>query len=212
MIEKIKKKLSKLESNIFFDYNIGQFTWFRTGGNAKVYIIVKDNKELEIILNEINGYKYFVLGAGSNLLVRDRGYDGIIMKLGKGFNQIKINDNNIHVGASILDTNLSNFAKKNEIEGFEFFSGIPGTIGGAIKMNAGCFGRETKDNLKKILAYDKSGKKKFISSSEINLDYRSSNINESTISSNTYYFPVVICIYFYLRWINNQHNHFFSCS
>ena len=85
---------------------------FRTGGNAKVYIIVKDNKELEIILNEINGYKYFVLSAGSNLLVRDRGYDGIIIKLGKGFNQIKINDNNIHVGASILDTNLSNFAKK----------------------------------------------------------------------------------------------------
>ena len=79
----------KLNSKFFFDHNIGKLTWFRTGGNAKIFIIVENNKELEIILNEIKNYNYYILGSGSNLLVRDNGYNGIIIKLGKGFNFCK---------------------------------------------------------------------------------------------------------------------------
>ena len=78
----------KFKSKIYFDYNIGKLTWFRTGGNAKIFIIIENNKELEIVLNEINNDNFYIIGSGSNLLVRDKGYDGIILKLGKGFNKI----------------------------------------------------------------------------------------------------------------------------
>ncbi|OUW95097.1 MAG: hypothetical protein CBD97_03710, partial [Pelagibacteraceae bacterium TMED237] len=77
------KILNKLKSKIYFDYNIGKLTWFRTGGKAKILAIVENNEELEIILNEIDYKNFYILGSGSNLLVRDKGFNGIIIKLGK---------------------------------------------------------------------------------------------------------------------------------
>ena len=171
----------KLKSKFFFDHNIGKYTWFRTGGNAKVFAIVENSKELEIILNEINNDDFYILGSGSNLLVRDNGYNGTVIKLGKGFNTININDNKLEVGASILDINLSNFAFKNNIEGFEFYSGIPGSIGGAVKMNAGCFGSETKDVINSVEIYNNFFEKKTIKKNDIKLSYRSSNIKNNQI-------------------------------
>ena len=164
------KNKDKFKSKIYFDYNIGKLTWFRTGGNAKIFIIIENNKELEIILNEIRDYNHYVIGAGSNLLIRDKGFDGIILKLGKEFNNFKIDNNNLIVGSSILDINLSNYAMRNNIEGFEFFSGIPGTLGGAVKMNAGCFGNETKDILNSIEVY-KNFEKKIIMKDDLNISY-----------------------------------------
>ena len=174
---------SKLKSKIYFDYNIGRLTWFRTGGNAKIYAIVENSEELEIILNEIKNDNFYILGSGSNLLVRDGGFNGIIIKLGKGFNSYILNENKIEVGASVLDINLSNFALKNKIEGFEFYSGIPGSIGGAVKMNAGCFGSETKDMINSIETYNKNFEKKIILKKDINLRYRNSNIQNNQIIS-----------------------------
>ena len=107
-----------------------------------------------------NKEKIFILGAGSNTLVRDGGFNGMIVKLGKGFNKIILEKDLIKAGASILDLNLSKFAFLNSISNFEFYSGIPGTIGGAIKMNAGCYGNETKNVVKKISIITKTGKKK----------------------------------------------------
>ena len=172
---------NKLKSQIYFDYNIGKLTWFRTGGNAKIYAIVENSDELEIILNEANNINFHVLGAGSNLLIRDKGFNGIIIKLGKGFNSFNIIDNKLEVGASIFDVNLSNYALKNNIEGFEFFSGIPGTVGGAIKMNAGCYGSETKDRINSIEIYNNNFQKKILFKEDINLNYRSSDIKNNQI-------------------------------
>ncbi len=187
----MKNNLSKiaknLKSKIYFNYNIGKLTWFRTGGNAKIFIIIENPNELEIILNEINNDNYYILGSGSNLLVRDKGYDGIIIKLGKGFNEIKSFNGQLEVGASILDVTLSNFALRNGISGFEFFSGIPGSIGGAIKMNAGCFGSETKDKIRKIEIFNDSYEKKIIYKDEINFKYRSSNIKNKEIISKAFF-------------------------
>lgn len=183
MSNKLLEFTKKLKSKFFFDHNIGKYTWFRTGGNAKIFAIVENSTELEIILNEINNDNFFILGSGSNLLVRDNGYNGTILKLGKGFNSINIKDNRLEVGASILDINLSNYALKNSIEGFEFYSGIPGSIGGAVKMNAGCFGSETKDIIDSVEIYNKFYEKKIIKKNDIKLNYRSSNIaNEEIIT------------------------------
>lgn len=178
---------NKLKSKIYLNYNIGKLTWFRTGGDANKYIVVENSNELEIILNEIKNEKFYILGSGSNILIRDRGFDGIILKLGKGFNDIKIDNNKIEVGASILDINISNFALKNSIEGFEFYSGIPGTIGGAVKMNAGCFGSETKDNIHSIEIYDYKKNKKIIPKKDLGMFYRNSSIEDNQIISKVFF-------------------------
>ena len=184
MKEIFVKLENKLKSKIYFNYNLGKLTWFRTGGRAKIFAIVENSKELEIILNEIKNNKFYILGAGSNLLIRDNGFDGIIIKLGKGFSSLKISKNILKVGASILDVNLSNFAYKNNIQGFEFLTGIPGSIGGAVKMNAGCFGSETKDIIESIEIFNSDFKKKILLKESINLSYRSSNIQNNQIILN----------------------------
>ena len=84
MSKKIIELADKLKSKIYSDYNAGKHTWFRTGGNAKIFAIVEDNLELEIILNEINNENFYIIGSGSNLLIRDNGYNGTLIKLGKG--------------------------------------------------------------------------------------------------------------------------------
>ena len=161
MSNKLKNISNKLKSKFYFNHNIGKLTWFRTGGNANTFVIAENIDELEIILNETNE-PFYIIGAGSNILIRDNGFKGTIIKLGKGFNSFNISDDIIEVGASILDINLSNFALKNNIEGFEFFSGIPGSVGGAVKMNAGCFGSETKDKIESIEILNNNLEKKVI--------------------------------------------------
>ena len=171
----------KLKSKFLFNHEIYKSTWFKAGGNADVFCLVYDENDLEIILNNIGDIPYYVIGSGSNLLVRDGGYQGIIIKLGKLFNNLSFKENNILVGASILDKNLAKFAYINSIKNFEFFSGIPGSIGGAIKMNAGCYGFETKNLLKSINILSKKGVKKSLKKNDLNLSYRSSNLKDQEI-------------------------------
>jgi len=187
MLRNIKNIATKLNSKFYFNYNIAQQLWFQTGGLVAIYCIVFDDKELEIILNNIDGMQYEIIGAGSNLLIRDGGFSGIILKLGKYFNNISINEDTLDVGASILDTNLSKFALMNSIKNFEFYSGIPGSIGGAIKMNAGCYGNETKNILKNVTIMNKKGKKITLTKKNINLSYRSSGLSEGDIITSACY-------------------------
>ena len=177
----INKIQSKIKSNIFLDYDMKKSTWFRAGGNALGYVIVNDIPDLKTIISYSNQIKYYIMGVGSNLMVRDGGFDGLIIKLGKNFNKIKINEDTLSVGAGVLDVNLAKFALQNLIKDFEFFSGIPGTIGGAIKMNAGCYGSQTADNLKRILVINKLGKIKYLTKDELELKYRSSNLTDELI-------------------------------
>ena len=172
---------SKILSKILLNYDMGKSTWFRTGGKAKGYCIVNSLKDLSTIVSYCDQIKYYIIGVGSNLLVRDSGFDGLIIKLGRDFNKIEINNNTLSVGAAVLDLNLAKFASKNSIKDFEFFSGIPGTIGGAVKMNAGCFGSQTSDNLKRVLIINQLGKIKFINVEDLKLAYRTSNINDKTV-------------------------------
>ncbi|MDC0060702.1 UDP-N-acetylmuramate dehydrogenase [Pelagibacteraceae bacterium] len=177
----INKIQSKIKSNIFLDYDMRKSSWFRAGGNALGYVIVNNISDLKTIISYSDQIKYYIVGVGSNLMVRDGGFEGLIIKLGKNFNNIKINKDILSVGAGVLDVNLAKFALKNLIKDFEFFSGIPGTIGGAIKMNAGCYGSQTADNLKRILVINKLGKVKYLTKDELELKYRSSNLTDELI-------------------------------
>ena len=172
---------SKIKSKILFDYDMGKSTWFRAGGKAKGYVTVNNLKDLKTIVRYEDKIKYSIIGVGSNLLVRDSGYNGLIIKLGKNFNKIKIKNNILSVGASVLDINLAKFALKNSIKDFEFFVGIPGTIGGAVKMNAGCYGSQTSDNLKRVLILNAKGKIQYINLIDLNLEYRSSRLDKKSI-------------------------------
>ena len=189
-MKKIIQKICKdLKSKFYFDYDTSKNVWFRAGGNASVLCLVYDENELSFILKNIKGISYEIIGAGSNILVRDGGYDGIIFKLGKNFNNIVLHKNFIQVGAGILDVNLSKFAEINNIKNFEFFSGIPGTIGGAVKMNAGCYGFETNDVLKNIRTINSEGEFFLLDKDVLQLTYRNSNLpnKDIIISANFNY-------------------------
>tara|TARA_B100000427_G_C15497354_1_gene590427 strand:- start:841 stop:1752 length:912 start_codon:yes stop_codon:yes gene_type:complete len=189
MINKIKAIQDKLNSNFFYNFDTSKKVWFRAGGKTAVFCEVYNSNELQIILNNVGDMDYKIIGAGSNLLIRDRGYEGILLKLGKNFNQIKKHANFLEVGAGLLDVNLAKFAKQNMIKGFEFYSGIPGTIGGSIKMNSGCFGSETKDILKDVKIINSSKIENSFTKDQLELSYRSSNLSKTDIitSARFYY-------------------------
>ena len=179
--------LEKIEfsdkSNLNFDHDLSRLNWFNIGGKTKIFLLANSLKDLSIFLKKYNNRsKIFVLGAGSNTLFDDKIYEGAIIKLGKNFNNIsKLNDDLIVSGSSCLDKKLSVFAMENQIEGFEFLSCIPGSIGGGIRMNAGCYGREFKDIIASVQAIDFSGKVKTIPSSKITFKYRSTNLPNNLI-------------------------------
>ena len=129
-----------------------------------------------------NKEKIFVIGAGSNTLISDNIFDGVVIKLSKNFNRISLLKEDVIIsGSAVLDKSLSEFAAENNLSGFEFLSCIPGSIGGGIKMNAGCFGKEFKDILLSIQAINKKGNLLTIPSNEINFDYRNNDLPEDLI-------------------------------
>ena len=177
----INKIQSKIKSNIFLDYDMKKSTWFRAGGNALGYVIVNDIPDLKTIISYSNQIKYYIVGVGSNLMVRDGGFDGLIIKLGKNFNKIKINEDTLSVGAGALDVNLAKFALQNLIKDFEFFSGIPGTIGGSIKMNSGCYGKDMSDILYEVKILDRTKGLNNIKRNKLDMTYRKTSINDESI-------------------------------
>ena len=182
-IEKLEKILSEFGDNVKFNYDLKKKNWFNIGGKSKVYFKADNLKELVNFLKKLkNEKKIFILGAGSNTLITDKIFDGVVIKLSKNFNNITLlRDEIIIAGSAVLDKSLSDFAMKNNLSGFEFLSCIPGTIGGGIRMNAGCFENEFKDILLSVQAIDKIGNVKTLSSKNINFEYRKSNIPDDFI-------------------------------
>ena len=155
----LKSLLEEFNANVKFEYDLKKKNWFNIGGKTKVYYKADNLKDLVSFIKKINNEeKIFILGAGSNTLISDSLFDGVVIKLGKNFNNISLLGNDIIIaGTAVLDKTLSDFAIKNSLGGFEFLSCIPGTIGGGIKMNAGCFGKEFKDILVSIQAINNLG-------------------------------------------------------
>ena len=182
-INQLKNFLDEFGDNVIFEYDLKKKNWFNIGGKSKVFYKANNLKELINFLKKVaDKEKIFILGAGSNTLITDNLYDGIVIKLSKDFNNISLfKDDIIIAGSGVLDKTLSDFAMKNNLSGFEFLSCIPGTIGGGIRMNAGCFGNEFKDILLSIQAIDKKGNVLTIPTKDINFEYRKNDIPEDLI-------------------------------
>ena len=183
LISQIKEIKKKISGQILFDESLSKHSWFNLGGPAKVIFKPKNLNELSIFLKNCKEFnKIKVLGAGSNTLIRDGGFDGVIIKLGKSFSHLSLLGQNMLIaGASALDKNVSNFALENSLSGFEFLSCIPGTIGGGIRMNSGCYGEDISKILISVQVMDLSGKLKVVHSSDIKFTYRGCNLDNSLI-------------------------------
>ena len=182
-IEQLKKKLEEFGEYVRFEHDLKKKNWFNIGGKTKVFYKADNLKDLVSFLKKLEGKeRIFIIGAGSNTLINDNLYDGVVIKLSKNFNNISLlGDDVIIAGSAVLDKSLSEFALKNNLSGFEFLSCIPGTIGGGIRMNAGCFGKEFKDILLSIQVVDKEGNIKTIKSKDINFEYRNNDLSEDLI-------------------------------
>ena len=178
-----KEFIDEFSDNLKLDYDLKKKNWFNIGGKTKGFYKADNLKELIKFLKKIkNDEKIFILGAGSNTLICDNKFDGVVIKLTQNFNNISQHSDEIIVaGSAATDKSLSEFAMENSLGGFEFLSCIPGTIGGGIKMNAGCFQREFKDILISIQAVNKSGQVVTIPAKEINFKYRDSGLSEDLI-------------------------------
>ncbi len=179
----LKELLSEFRENIKLDYDLKKKNWFNIGGKSKIYFKGDNLKELIKFIKKVDSKeRIFILGGGSNTLITDKIYDGIVIKLTNNFNNISLLPNDIIVaGSAVTDKSLSDFAMNKGLGGFEFLSCIPGTVGGGIKMNAGCYGREFKDVLVSIQALDKSGKVLSIPVKNIDFKYRDSGLSDNLI-------------------------------
>ena len=164
---------------------LSHYSWFNLGGDAEFFFKPKNKTELLQFLKEAkkNNIKTTFLGAGSNTLFRDNGVKGAVIKLGKNFSYIRLVEHDIiEVGASVLDRKVADFAKENNLTNFEFLSCIPGSIGGAIIMNSGCYDHDISQILLSIRAIDKKKCKEIeIKKEDINFVYRGNNLSEDLI-------------------------------
>ena len=179
----VRDLIQEFSNNLKLDYDLKKKNWFNIGGKTKAFYKADNLKELIKFLKKIpNDEKIFVLGAGSNTLITDKQFNGVVIKFANNFNNISLlNEEIIIAGSAVTDKLLSEFAMENSLGGFEFLSCIPGTVGGGIKMNAGCFNREFKDILISIQALNKSGQVITIPSKDINFKYRNSNLADDLI-------------------------------
>jgi len=183
LIQKVKKFSNEISSKFYFDYDLKKSNWFNIGGKTKVYFKPESLSDLVLFLKKFGlKEKIYILGAGSNTLVSDNTFDGIVIKLGKNFSNISLLPNDIIVaGSACTDKRLSEFALYNEIGGFEFLACIPGTIGGGLRMNAGCFDREFKDILISIQAIDKEGRVITIPANKVKFEHRNNDLSDDLI-------------------------------
>ncbi len=160
-------------------------TWFRAGGPAEVAFRPADRDDLiDFLGNKPAGVPVTVLGVGSNVLVRDGGVPGVVVRLGRGFADIGADGHDIVCGAAALDINIANAAQRAGLAGLEFLCGVPGTIGGALRMNAGAYGKEIKDVLVGAEALDADGKLHRLEPKDFDFAYRRTDIPEDWIFIN----------------------------
>ena len=171
-------------NNLFLDYKLSSNSWFGIGGKAKKFFTPDTEEELINYLKNIQLDNFVTIGSGSNILFRDKGCSDTIIKLGKNFRKIDIVDDSIICGSGVLKSHVSKFALDNEIENMEFLSCIPGTMGGGVAMNAGCFGYEFKDIIKEVHGIDKKANKIVLESKMINFDYRKTSLPNNLIITN----------------------------
>ena len=171
-----RDRLPAVRGRLLRDELLAPLTWFRVGGPADLIFLPADEDDLAAFLAGLDpGVPVTPLGVGSNTLVRDGGVEGVVIRLGKGFAAVEPRGGTrIFAGAAALDATLAREAAKAGIAGLEFYRGVPGSVGGALVMNAGCYGAETKDVLVEAYAVNRAGERLTLSNAELDYSYRKS--------------------------------------
>lgn len=180
---KLLQRLPQVRGRLEPETNLADLTWFRVGGPAEVLFTPADEADLADFLKATpKDIPVYVIGVGSNLLVRDGGVSGVVVRLGKGFGEVKVEEpHRVRAGTAALDVRVARVAAENAIDGLTFLRGIPGSIGGALRMNGGAYGGETKDILLEARAVDRSGNIHVLSNKDMGYTYRHCGAAEDLI-------------------------------
>lgn len=173
LVPDLKAKLPRLRGRLLANEPLAPLTWFRVGGPAQALFMPEDEADLSYLLANLPAdVAVTVVGLGSNLIVRDGGIAGVVIRLGRGFSDVNVEDERIRTGTAVPDVRVAQAAQKAGLAGLAFLRGIPGAIGGALRMNGGAYGRETKDTLVEARGVDRAGNVRVITNGDMHYTYR----------------------------------------
>ena len=174
IVPELKAQAPKLRGRLLANQSLAELTWFRVGGPAQVLFMPEDEEDLSYFFARLpSDIAATVIGLGSNLIVRDGGVPGVVIRLGRGFNEINVEQTSrVRVGAAVPDVKVARAAQEAAISGLAFLRGIPGAIGGALRMNGGAYGGETKDVLVEARAVDRRGRLHVLNNGDFGFSYR----------------------------------------
>ena len=174
LVADLKARMPALRGRLMANQSLAELTWFRVGGPAQVLFMPEDEADLVDFLAHLPAeIPVVVIGLGSNLIVRDGGVPGVVVRLGRGFGEVKVEDGSrVRAGTAAPDVKVSRVAQEAAIAGLAFFRGIPGAVGGALRMNGGAYGRETKDALIEARGVDRAGRLRIFSNGDMHYSYR----------------------------------------
>jgi UDP-N-acetylmuramate dehydrogenase len=173
IVPDLKAKAPQVRGRLLPNQSLAELTWFRVGGPAQVLFMPEDEADLANFLKALPAdIPVIVVGLGSNLIVRDGGISGVVVRLGRGFNDVKVDGTRITAGPAVPDVKVARAAQEAGIAGLSFMRGIPGAVGGALRMNGGAYGGETKDVLVSARAVDRAGQIHVLSNADMHYTYR----------------------------------------
>jgi UDP-N-acetylmuramate dehydrogenase len=182
LVPELKTRLPQLRGRLLANQSLAELTWFRVGGPAQVLFVPEDEADLAYALGRLpRDLPVTVVGLGSNLIVRDGGVPGVVIRLGRGFSDIAVEGTRLRVGAAVPDVRVARAAQEAGLAGLAFMRGIPGAIGGALRMNGGAYGRETKDVLVEARGVDRSGAVRGFTNMEMGFSYRHCGVADDIV-------------------------------
>ena len=183
LLGELKTRLPKLRGRMLPNQSLAELTWFRVGGPAQILFMPEDEADLACALAGLPAeIPVTVIGLGSNLIVRDGGVPGVVVRLGRGFGEVKLEAGaRIRAGTAVPDVKVGRAAQEAGLAGLAFFRGIPGAIGGALRMNGGAYGRETKDALVEARGIDRQGRVRVFANSDMGFSYRHCGVPEDVV-------------------------------
>jgi UDP-N-acetylmuramate dehydrogenase len=182
LVPAVKKSMPDLRGRLLANQSLAELTWFRVGGPAQLLFMPEDEADLSYFLAQFSAeIAVTVIGLGSNLIVRDGGVPGAVIRLGRGFGDIAIEGTRLRAGAAVPDVKVARAAQEAGLAGLSFMRGIPGGVGGALRMNGGAYGRETKDALVEARAVDRAGRIHVLSNANMHYAYRHSGAPDDFI-------------------------------
>src|ERR1700716_2190277 len=174
ILPQLKYRMPELRGRLLPNQSLAELTWFRVGGSAQVLFMPEDEADLAYFLGVLPAdISVTVIGLGSNLIVRDGGVAGVVVRLGRGFNDVRAEPGQrVRAGAAVPDLRVARAAQEAGIAGLAFMRGIPGAVGGALRMNGGAYGTETKDVLIEARGVDRAGAIRIYTNAEMHFAYR----------------------------------------